>query len=189
MLSGCIPKYISTASYLWVTQMFTWVQTVPLTVWIGRGWWNERVYLRATSRFPSENLCVFLISPVHFSCPICPTVFQFTSHQHSLTSKNHVAPHCAILFVLLLLPLSSERVSPSAADSMYYFRVFSLEHKHKHTQSNTINSVKQVLFIHIPDLPYEICVICLNSCIRYALFKIKNILAPELILNFSKPCV
>ena len=47
------------------------------------------------SGFPSEILCVFLISAVHFSCPICPSVFQLTTHHHSLTSTNHAAPHCS----------------------------------------------------------------------------------------------
>jgi hypothetical protein len=64
------------------------------------------------SGFPTANVCVFLIYPVHFSFPTCPTVFQFTNHQHSLTSSNHAAPHCAIFYISLLLPLSSEQISP-----------------------------------------------------------------------------
>jgi len=66
------------------------------------------------SWFPTEILCVFLISPVRFSCPICPTVFQFTTHQKSVTSTNHAAPHCRTLFIPLLLPLPSQHISPLA---------------------------------------------------------------------------
>jgi hypothetical protein len=32
----------------------------------------------------TEILCVFLISPVNLSCPICPTVLQFTTQPHSI---------------------------------------------------------------------------------------------------------
>jgi hypothetical protein len=41
------------------------------------------------SGFPTGILCVIVIAAVRFSCPICPTVFQFTTHQHSETSTNH----------------------------------------------------------------------------------------------------
>ena len=92
----------------------------------------------------------------HFSCPICPTVFQLTTHHHSftispvpslplsfssppttihsqfllshlphslsahhpppsLTSTNHAAPHCTILSIPPLLPLTSQQISPSAS--------------------------------------------------------------------------
>ena len=42
---------------------------------------------QSTSFYHSYQMkfCVFLISPVHFSCPICPTLFQLTTHHHSLT--------------------------------------------------------------------------------------------------------
>jgi hypothetical protein len=98
------------------------------------------------SGFQTEILCVFLISPVHFSRPICPTVFQFPTHLYSVTSTNHAASHCAILFILLLLPLSSYQISPSVSVLAQYFRVNSLEHKHKpntNTNTNTNTTPKQ----------------------------------------------
>ena len=55
------------------------------------------------SGFQTEFLCVFLTSLVNFSFPICPTVFQFTTHHHSTPSTNHATPHCAISFIFLLL--------------------------------------------------------------------------------------
>jgi len=87
------------------------------------------------SRFPTE-MCVFSISPVRFPCPICPTVFQFTSHQHSLTSTNNAAAHCAILFVPLLIPLFSEQITPSASVLTQYSRVYSLEHVYTCTEGS-----------------------------------------------------
>ena len=66
------------------------------------------------STFPIEILCAFLISPVHFSCPICPTVPQFTPHQNSLTNTNHAASYCVIFFIPLTLPQSSDQISSSA---------------------------------------------------------------------------
>ena len=36
MLSVCTPTSASTASFLWFRRQCTWVQTFPLTVWLGR---------------------------------------------------------------------------------------------------------------------------------------------------------
>jgi hypothetical protein len=117
------------------------------------------VPLPFSSPFPLSHLSHSL-SVHHFPCPICPTVFHFTTHQHSVASTSHAASHCAILFIFLLLPLSSYKISPSASVLAQYFRVQSLEHKH--TPSNTLNSVYPKRFIHNPDLLCEICVISLN---------------------------
>ena len=91
------------------------------------------------SRFPAEIVGEFLISPVPFPCPICPTVFQFTTHRHSLTISYLAAAHRAILFIPLLHPLSSVQVSHSASVLAKYFRVYLLEEKH--TPLNALNSV------------------------------------------------
>ena len=77
------------------------------------------------SWFPIEILCVFLISPVRFSFPIYPTAFQFTIHHHSVTSTIDAAPHCTILFIPLLIPLSSHQISPLAPVLAQYFRFYS----------------------------------------------------------------
>jgi len=89
------------------------------------------------SRFPSEIFCVFLISPVHFLCPICPTVFQFTTHHNSLTSTNPAAANRAILFIPLLLPMPSDQISHSASVIAKYFRFYLLEHNS--TPLNALN--------------------------------------------------
>jgi len=62
----------------------------------------------------TDILCVFLISPMHFSCPICCIFFQFTTHQHLLNSTDHATPHSAISFIPLLNHLSSDQISLSA---------------------------------------------------------------------------
>ena len=119
------------------------------------------------SGFPTEILFVFLISPVNFSCPICRTPFQFTTHHHSLPSTNHAAPHCAVLSIprysrsppfktnISLIPCSSTIIPCSAATQTYI-----IQH----------NSVYLKLFVHNSVLLSTISVICMNSCIRYAVF-------------------
>jgi hypothetical protein len=89
----------------------------------------------------SRSISVHLPPPVHFSCPICPPHFQFTTHLHSLSNTNPAAPLCTILFIPPLIPLTSDQISPSAPVLAQYFLVYSLEHKHKHTTLNTPNSV------------------------------------------------
>ena len=54
----------------------------------------------------SHSLSVHHPPTLNFSCPNRPTLFQFTTHRHSLPSTNHAAPHCSVLFIPLLLPLS-----------------------------------------------------------------------------------
>ena len=90
------------------------------------------------STFPTENLCVSLISPVHFSCPICPTVSQFTPHQHSLTNTKHAATYCAILFTPCYSFCLQTKYLPQPLVQHSISVFCSVEHKHKHIQSNTI---------------------------------------------------
>jgi hypothetical protein len=94
------------------------------------------------SSFPNEILCVFLISPVHFSCSICPTVSQLTPHQHSLTNTNHTAPHYAISFIPLPITLPSEQNSPSAIFLAQYFKC-SVQWN---TNTNTHNRTHLILY-------------------------------------------
>jgi len=91
------------------------------------------------SKFPTEILCVFLISPVYFSCPICPTVSQFTPHQHSLTNTNHTAPQYAILFSPATPSVFRPKISLSHGSSTVFQVFTSVEHKY--TPSNTLNSI------------------------------------------------
>jgi hypothetical protein len=74
-----------------------------------------------------------------FSCPICPTVFQFTTHHNSVTSTNHAAAHSTICSIPLLLSPSAHQISPSAPVLVQYFRVNPVAHKH--TPLNSVNSV------------------------------------------------
>jgi hypothetical protein len=74
------------------------------------------------SRIPPDILCAFLITPVHFSCPISPTVSQFTPHQHSLSSTKSAAPLYAISFIPLLLTQSSNQTPLSAMVLVQYFK-------------------------------------------------------------------
>jgi hypothetical protein len=93
------------------------------------------------SKFPTEILCVFLISTVYFSCSICPTVSQFTPHQHSFSSTHHTAPHNAILFFPWYFFCLPTKISLSHGPSTVFQVFSSVEHKHKHTPSNTLNSI------------------------------------------------
>jgi len=121
------------------------------------------------SRIPTEIFWVFLIYPVRFSGHTCPTVFQFTTNHHSETSTNHAAPHSAMLFIPLPLPLTSHQISPSAYVLAWYFCVYYLElkHKHKHSPSNTLNSVSPIMHNHNLDLMCEIRVICTKNSVWY----------------------
>jgi hypothetical protein len=100
-------------------------------------------------RFPTKFVCVFLISPVRFSRPFCPTVLQFTTHhqyqfpqyvslvpsvQLSFSSPPtgstiHAAPHCANLFIPLYSLHSVTVCSPA-------------EHKHKHKYKQTQTQIQ-----------------------------------------------
>ena len=115
------------------------------------------------SGFQTENFCVVLNFSVNFSCPNRPTLFQFTTHHHSLPSTNHAAPHCSVLFIPLLLPLSSKQISSSIPDLTQYFRVYSLEHKHKHTSSNTILCNRRCFFTKT------------SRCVKYVIFLNRSI--------------
>ena len=122
---------------IWIVILY--VQFTTLTFTFHRGLDLQNCLF--LSGLPTEILCVFVISLVHFSCPICPTDYQFTTHQHLLINTIHAAPQCAVLFIPLLLPLSSDQISPSVPVPTQYFRVNPVEHQHKHTPLDTLNSV------------------------------------------------
>ena len=156
------------------------------------------------SGFQTEILCVFLFSLVRFPCPICPTLFQFTTHHHSISLVPSVplsfsSPPTTTQFPLSHLshslsvhhpptfndqyisysyslhssvhppatPSLFNTISPSVPVLAQYFRVQSLENKHKHTTSNTILCTPNCLFTS-PSCCMKS--LFMNSCIRYAVF-------------------
>ena len=108
------------------------------------------------------------ISAVRFSCPICPTAIQFTAHHHSTPSTNHAAPHCAVLFNLLLLCLSLQNKYLPQSLFQHNMSVFSRRNTNTNTHKRT-----QFCVPHKYVLLCEFCAICMNSCIRYTVQSIR----------------
>jgi len=125
------------------------------------------------SWFCDWNFVCILISTVRFPCPICPTVTQFTIHHHSVNSTNHAAPHSTIMFIPMLLPLSSHQISLLTSVLAQYFRFDSCEIQIKsHTIEHSYFCVTDTsnLLLLLLILRIRICVIRINICIRYEVF-------------------
>jgi len=79
------------------------------------------------------KFCVYFNFSSAFFLSHLSTVFQFTTHHHSVTSTNHAAPHSTISFILVQIPLSSHQISPSTPVLVQYSVFLPVEHKHTPT--------------------------------------------------------
>jgi hypothetical protein len=121
------------------------------------------------SRIQTEIFCLFIISPFPSSRPLCPTVLQFTTH-HQYQSCS---PSLCNLFYPPATPSAFRQNISLRPWSSTVYPVFSPvehKHKHKHTPSITLNSMYRDCLFITPAF-CAICAICMNSCIRYAVFK------------------
>jgi hypothetical protein len=112
-----------------------------------------------------EILRVFLISPVNFSCPICRTVFQFTTNSRSVPIPYYEATHnsdCHYKTKFSFSPCSSTTFPCLVVGTQ--------------TQTHIIEnySMYQILFFYKYVLIFKICVNCLTGCTRYTVNNIET---------------